>query len=103
MSEIRERLSWLLGERLRPRHSAAVRHLELVPPPETPRYEINTNALVQFWRAERDGAGGWCVVVNRPGTPATGNPSLEFSDKRQAEHIAELHNEWLDLRVRNKV
>jgi hypothetical protein len=105
MIEIRGRLAWLLGDKISPRHSAADRpNLILVPSPRQSRYEINVNSLVQFWRAaEDDEIGGWCVVVHRPGTPATGNPSLaDFVSKQHAEHIAELHNEWLGRRVRNK-
>lgn len=64
----------------------------------------NRNALVQFWRVEEDDEiGGVCLVVNRPGTPATGNrPVANFVDEVIAGHIAQLHNEWIDQRVRNR-
>lgn len=104
MTEIRDRLltRLLLGVRTSPRHSAAdPPTLTLV---KSPRYELSVNAVVQFWRAETDDeAGGWCVVVNRPGTPLTGNPSIaSFLHQRHAEHIAEIHNAWLDRKVRNQ-
>lgn len=105
VSEFRGRLSRLLGDKTHPRHRAADRPgLALVPPPEGPRYEVNVNALMQFWRAEVDDEiGGWCVVINREGTPATGNPSLgNFMHERHAHHMADVHNDWLARQVGRK-
>lgn len=91
--------AWWRGVRTTPRHSAAdAPALTLV---KSPRYEINTNARAQFWRAESNG-NGWCVVVNRPGSPATGNPALcDGMNERYARHVADLHNNWLDRQVRH--
>jgi len=57
----------------------------------------NRFAVVQFWRLEQDDAiGGWAVVVDRPGTPATGNPAVaDFVFEGHARHIVAVHNEWL--------
>ncbi len=106
VTEIRDRLSWLLGDSTHPRHRAVgPPGLTLVPPPDEPTaYELNRNAATQFWRAEQDDViGSWCVVVNRPGTPATGNPPIaNFVNEQHARHIADLQNEWLDMKVRNR-
>jgi hypothetical protein len=102
--EMRERLTRLLGVRTSPRHRATLTLVRTEPPPEVSRYEINVNALVQFWRVEDDDeVGGTCVVVNRPGTPATGNPSVaSFVYPAHAHHIADLHNDWLARKVSNR-
>lgn len=98
MTALRGGLSRLLGSRTAPRHSAADQ------PNGTNVYELNRRALIQFWRPEKDDEiGAWCVVVKRPGTPATGNPSIAaFAHEEHARHIADIHNEWLDRQVRNK-
>lgn len=104
LAAIRGRLFGLLARvRTTPRHRAADRPALHVVSDEPPRQIDNRNALTQFWRTEQnDEIGGWCVVVNRQGTPATGNPSVaSFVHEQHARHIAELHNEWLDRHVRN--
>ena len=104
VTEARGRLSRWLGARTpTPRHRAADRPtLALVPPPPTV-YELNRNAVSLFWRAEVDGDGCAYVVVNREGTAETGNPPLaDFVNERLARHVAELHNDWLDWKVRNR-
>lgn len=105
---IRGRLSGLLRGGASARHRAAdpaagLRIVRDDTPPDGHRFD-NRNALAQFWRTEVDDEiGGWCVVVNRVGTPATGNPSVAaFIHEEHARHIAELHNAWLDRKVRNK-
>jgi hypothetical protein len=92
------------------RGGASPRHRAVDPADPTPGLFFLTEratpsyALGKFWRADEDDEiGGWCVVINRPGTPARGNPSLgNFMHREHAEHIAELHNEWLDRKVRNR-
>lgn len=57
---------------------------------------VNTGLLVQPWYPrEDDMIGGWCVMpIDEP--PSQGTPAVaSFIDQKTAEHIAELHNNWL--------
>ncbi|MFJ8930630.1 hypothetical protein ACIRLA_29010 [Streptomyces sp. NPDC102364] len=60
-------------------------------------------ALVDFrtqkWRAQKDDLiGGWCVTpAADKRTPAAGAPSLaDFCTEEMAQHVAEIHNNWLE-------
>ena len=50
------------------------------------------------WRAQPDDMiGGWCVTADWPGTPASGLVQFaNFCSREVAEHIATLHNSWLE-------
>lgn len=51
------------------------------------------------WTAQPENTvGGWCVTMSRiPGTPADGNPPVcDFVNQELAEHVAKLHNDWLE-------
>lgn len=76
----------------------------LRPADEWPGRIVNANAEGRPWRAEPDDLiGAWCVVVDRRGTPATGNPPLgTFISQRLARHIAQLHNDWLRTARQNE-
>lgn len=50
----------------------------------------------QWYARENDVIGGWCVMpVDQP--PSSGVPEVaDFCTKEHAEHVAELHNRWLE-------
>jgi len=57
-----------------------------------------TGYLNTPWFArENDLIGGWCVMpVDEP--PSLGVPEVaDFTTQELAEHIAELHNQWLTV------
>lgn len=57
------------------------------------------NYLTDRWRAQEDDLiGGWCVTAEADKrTPAEGAPTLaDFCTQEMAQHIAEIHNDWLD-------
>jgi hypothetical protein len=53
--------------------------------------------LRQRWRVEQDDEiGGWCVVLDVPGTPATGNrPIMSFVSEVVARYVVMLHHKVL--------
>ena len=54
------------------------------------------------WRAQEDNLiGGWCITAESdPRTPADGALQIaDFCRELEAKHIADLHNEWLAIRV----
>jgi hypothetical protein len=60
---------------------------------------VLVNYITQKWRAQRDDlVGGWCVTPDADGrTLSEGAPALaQFVSKGIADHIAQLHNAWLD-------
>lgn len=57
------------------------------------------NFLMQRWRAQEDDLiGGWCVTpAGDARTPAEGAPEIaNFISREAAEHIALIHNNWLE-------
>jgi hypothetical protein len=60
---------------------------------------MNTGYLNYRWYVhENDLIGGWCVMpIDEP--PSYGIAEVaDFLTKECADHIAELHNNWLDTR-----
>ena len=51
----------------------------------------------KWWAKPNDLIGGWCVMPDDT-TPATSTDYevADFCSKEAAEHIAELHNAWLE-------
>jgi len=50
--------------------------------------------LHRRWKVQEDDEiGGWCVTLDVPGTPATGNrPLMSFVSRRVAEYVVMLHH-----------
>ena len=101
----RLRLVRLIGG-AEPRHRAkngedpALLHLVATADPAMvrPGRVMNLGAIARPWRTETDDlfGKGWCVVVDRDGTPGTGNPALcHFIHEETARHVTDVHNEWL--------
>jgi hypothetical protein len=57
---------------------------------------IENQLKVRWFARENDLIGGWCVMpADQP--PSEGTPEVaDFIRQDVAEHIAELHNAWLD-------
>lgn len=51
----------------------------------------------RWFARPNDLIGGWCVMpVDEP--PSQGVPEVaDFTTRELAEHIAQLHNDWLDV------
>ncbi|MFC8099407.1 hypothetical protein [Streptomyces sp. NPDC057363] len=70
---------------------------------ELGKEEENMGIVVDFtsqrWRAQEDDLiGGWCVTPEADKrTPAEGAREVaNFMDEATAEHVAEIHNAWLE-------
>lgn len=62
---------------------------------------VNTGYLNYKWYVrENDLIGGWCVMpLDEP--PSYGVAEVaDFLTKECADHIAELHNEWLERKIK---
>lgn len=57
----------------------------------------DVDIMRERWKAQPDNLiGGWCITLDRAGTPADGLPTLaDFVSGQVAEHIVMLHNDWL--------
>lgn len=57
---------------------------------------------VKWYVQPDDLVGGWCITVE-PKKPSTGVPVVaDVTRKADAEHIVNLHNNWLELQKKPK-